>query len=215
MLEDKLLLPYKPISSNGKMLRIYPDLYSLNPKSDYKDEDFKHIQFSKDLLPPPANFYNRDHEVDVGDVFVAFAKTRKLERWTVGWDAEEKKRFGIYGVNYDCAIEVDPEITEQVIFNEVDRGTEDMDTLKEKCRKYIKLADANPHSPFLVVFTVQGRDGAPAKPRGERILKEVLAPLKRGNMFLATPHKAYLADPLGPVLIPPYDAGKLLSFSDL
>jgi hypothetical protein len=212
MVEDGLIKTHEPKSATGKMLRVFKNLYSIHRANE---DDFGNIQFSKDLLPPPSNFYNRDHEVDVGNVFVAVAKTRKLERWTVGWDKDEKKRFGIYGVNYDACLEWDPDITDQVIFIEVDRGTEDMDTLKEKVRKYTKLADANPHSPFVVIFTIQGRDGAPVKPRGEKILREVLAPAKRGNLFLASPHKAFLLDPLGPVLIPPYQQDTLLSFSDL
>jgi hypothetical protein len=210
MLEDGLVVAHKPITATGKTLRVFKDLWSLNPKNK---EDFGQIQFSKDLLPPPANFYNRDHEIDVGDVFVSLAKTRKLEHWDVGWDKAEKKSHGLFGANYDARAEI--EGFDQVLFFEVDRGSEDIETLQNKVTKYKKLADANPGSPFIVVFTVQGYQGASARPRGEKILKEVLAPAKRGNLFLATPHKAFLADPLGPVLVPPYNQTTLLSFSDL
>src|SRR5262249_48843664 len=103
----------------------------------------------------------------------------------------------------------------QVIFFEVDRGSEDMETLKDKIRKYTKLADANSSSPFIVIFTVQGYQGAPAKLRAERIMNEVLAPAKRGNMFLVTPHKLFRSDPLGQVLIAPYDQTVAFSFLDL
>lgn len=210
MLEDGLLLCHKPITPTGKTLRIMKDLWTLNPKNK---DDWKDIQFSKWLVPPPANFMTRDHEVDVGDVFVALAKTRKLDHWDVGWGLDEKESFARFGANYDGRAEI--EGFDQVVFIEVDRGSEELDTLHNKIAKYTKLADAHPGSPFIVIFTVQGYQGEPAKPRGEEILRKVLSPAKRGNLFLATPHKAFLQDPLGPVLVPPYDETLTLSLFDV
>lgn len=154
----------------------------------------------------PINWYSRKHEIDAADLFVALARTGKLQHWDVGW-ADTESHFAQHRVNYDRRAEI--EGVRHVVFFEVDRGTEDLDTIRRKVDKYIGLQTAYPDEHFMVLFTVQGYRWTDARSRCDDINK-VLHSVKRGNQFLTTPHIAFIADPLGEVVIPPHHPDRLL-----
>lgn len=161
-------------------------------------------------IKPPQNWYNREHELDCADVFVALAKTSKLLHWDSEWTDDEHKEFvRRFGVYYDRRFELDG--SDKVFFLEVDRGSEDVATLADKVRKYVKLAHAFPKQPIQVLFTVQRYMRQDLKNRTEKIIKHAIHPAKANEMFLVAPHDLFLKDPSAPVCITPSDWTKCVS----
>lgn len=142
--------------------------------------------------------HNWEHEIDRGDLYVAFKKTGKVQVWNSKWDTDEWKDFARkVGVKYDCRMEL--EGVNQTIFFEVDRGGMSPKTLKDKMQSYIELAEVV-SDPFIVILTLQSRYGN-LRARAESIL-DMLETLKRGRQFLITPHGKIVENPLGDVLVP-------------
>src|ERR1019366_5538265 len=99
----------------------------------------------------PTNFYNRQHEIDCGDLFVAYFNTGKLQYWDALWQEDEKGIKDNYRVWYDRRFQLD----DKLFFLEVDRGTEDLDAFETKIKKYLKLAQDHQGVNWYVLITVQ------------------------------------------------------------
>lgn len=152
----------------------------------------------------PKNWFNREHELDCADIFVALHKTGKLESWDPLWtDVEAEEIAKEYGLYYDRRIEL--EGFNGVIFLEVDRGTEDVKKLHEKARKYVRLARDYPKEKILVFFTIQGYFSKNLQKRTENIIRYAIHPQKMNALFLLAPHELFLENPLGEVCISPDD----------
>jgi Replication-relaxation len=146
----------------------------------------------------PPSKHNWDHEIDRGDLYVAFKKTGKVLIWNSKWDIDEWKDFALKaGVKYDCRAEL--EGVRQTIFFEVDRGGMTATTLKKKLDKYVRLSEMV-SDPFVVVLTLQARFGT-LKNRA-MLLLDMISKFNRGRQFLVTPHQLIVKDPLGDVLVP-------------
>jgi hypothetical protein len=158
----------------------------------------------------PFNWYSRQHEIDCAELFVSFIKTKCIDHWDVGWQNDEQV-FKKFKVNYDRRVEIAG--ISNVIFIEVDRGTEDMEKLRRKIEKYIRLSDST-NQGMNVVFTLQDYRWANMQSRADHLIR-VLQGFKRGNQFVATPYAALLADPLSDCLVSPVDPSVSLSFYDL
>lgn len=159
---------------------------------------------------PPRNWYNREHELDCADAFVALAKTGKVLHWDSKWTDEEYEDFAQKtGVNYDRRFEL--EGSDRIFFLEVDRGSEDLATLAEKVRRYVKLANRFPNQPITVLFTMQRYMRQDLKLRTENFIKHGIHPVKRNDLFFVVPHDLFLIDPLAPVCITPGDWTKCAS----
>lgn len=158
----------------------------------------------------PTNFWNRQHEVDCGDLFVSYfnsAGPKRLTHWDAYWDEEEKKGKRVF---YDRRMVLD----DKVLLVEVDRGTEELDRFEDKIRKYISYSASHPDDWFYVLITVQGY-----RSTAELRIQHILDILKRKNVhafqYLVAPHEAVLADPLGKVWAIWKDPTPHLSLSDL
>ena len=93
----------------------------------------------------PTNFWNRQHEVDCGDLFVSYfnsAGPKRLTHWDAYWDEEEKKGKRVF---YDRRMVLDG----KVLLVEVDQGTEELDRFEDKIRKYISYSANHPTSGFM------------------------------------------------------------------
>lgn len=155
----------------------------------------------------PRNWFNREHELDCADVFVALYKTGIVDNWDSHWTDDETKQIAEkYGVYYDRRIVL--EGFDKVIFLEVDRGTEEIDVIANKVKKYIKLHAAFPREKFVVLFTVQGYKGEEVKARVQKMIKGAIHGHQQNDLFLLTPHEPFLEDPLGAVCISPNDWDK-------
>jgi hypothetical protein len=154
---------------------------------------------------PPKQWYNREHEIDCAELFTALAKTKKLTNWDSKWTDEEYENFAQdTGLYYDRRFELSGSDT--VYFLEVDRGSEDMDTLKEKCRKYVRLAKHHPKEKILIVFTAQhyeSENPETLKKRVHRMITEAIQPHRSNELFVIVPHEVFKRDPLGQVCITP------------
>jgi len=157
----------------------------------------------------PINDWNRSHELDCADVFVALQRTGRLSHWQKYWSDEEYhlylKRFG---VEFDRRFELDG--SDQVFFLEVDRGTEDIATIRKKIQCYVRLSQAYPDERFTVLFTVQGYRYHYDDLSRQNELLPVLAEAKRSNQLLVAVQTDVVEDPLGPIWTTPLDpTGKI------
>lgn len=162
----------------------------------------------------PANYYNRQHDEAVGDLFVAFYNATHGELyWDVRWPDDDKQDYEInrYGVNYDARMHY----RDKVYFWEIERSTKDITgerSLETKIEKYIRFSNAFHQDKFTVLITIQGYRHIKALDR----LKETLAMLmekRRGHQFLVGLHERVMADPLGPVFVSPSDPAKAISLA--
>lgn len=151
-------------------------------------------------VKPPRNWYNREHELDCGDIFVTLAKTGRLAHWDSEWTDEEYESISKkFGVNYDRRFELKDSDT--IYFLEVDRGTENFDILADKCRKYVKLLKAASDQPMRVLFTMQGYEGQDVQKRCQKLMQHCIQPTHQSDLFLVAPHDLFLTDPFGPVCV--------------
>lgn len=189
MKKDGMIVQHKPDN------RIEPDLWSLKGARQ------------------PSNWYNRDHEIDCADLFISYKNTNQLAYWASRWEPEELHPFGeTFSVYFDRRMEL--EDVDQVFFFEVDRGTEDLDTVKRKVEKYVALSNHLVGQGMTILFTVQGYRWTTSQTRLSRILS-ILRDARRGNQFLIAPHEEVLANPLGKVWISPVDGETKICLNDL
>lgn len=133
----------------------------------------------------------RRHEHLAGDLYVAFMICGKEVRWSCPTDTEENVSLGLFP---DRQMKVD----EQIIFWEVDRGTEDYVSEKGitgKLEKYIKLSGLHPNRNFNVVFTTVDTEKQSAKARAKTFL-ELFERYDRGDQFLVALHRQVVTEPL-------------------
>lgn len=160
----------------------------------------------------PQNFYLRQHEMDVADLFVACYP--HVTHWDSEWGSTEREALRIphYRVNYDARMVLNG----KVYLWEVDRGTEDMRKLEDKVKKYIAFSDSlgAEAAPFQVIFTLQKYRRMSVKNRAHELL-ELVASKKRRNQFLVALHSEVLTDPLAPVYVSPLDPLNRRTLSDL
>jgi len=163
---------------------------------------------------PAPSKWNWQHEVDAGNLMIAFRNTDLLISWDAKWDADEYREFAKkHGVNYDRRMQL--EGVSQLVFIEVDRGNEDLGVLREKVQKYIRLAQSFPGDPFVVIFTLQARLSSNLAERANSVLERVLKPFGRGKQFVIAPHEMLLRDPMGKVLVSYSDPSSSFSVLDL
>jgi hypothetical protein len=115
-----------------------------------------------------------------------------------------------YKVKYDARMVLNG----RVYLLEVDRGSEDLEQLTHKIRKYVAFADSLPSESFQVVFTLQKYRRMHFGNRADAVI-DLLARQKRRNMFVVARHSDVLADPLGPVFVSPLDPTKKQHLSEL
>lgn len=145
--------------------------------------------------PPPHNWYSRQHEIDVGDLFVAYYP--HVTHWDTQWGKQEKETLDIprYRVHYDARMVLNG----KVYLWEVDRGSEQVDEqLEPKVDKYINLSNSLGHGAFQVLFTLQKYRRMNLGNR-TGLVAALLQEKKRANQFLFAVHAEVLASPLGAV----------------
>ncbi len=172
---------------------------------NHNNEPF--VWYLPDNSPPPNNWFSRQHEIDIGDLFVAYYE--HLTHWDTKWTDYEKQTFDIprYRVHYDARMVLGG----KVYLWEVDRGTEEIDVqLDPKVDKYIALSHTLPYGAFQVLFTLQKYRRMNFKERVGQFV-EMLQEKKRGNQFLFAQHSEVLADPLGQVFGSPLDPTKRIN----
>jgi hypothetical protein len=212
-----LLSPFSP----KKKTKTYPGSYVRTTKLLRRMADDKEIHSDRDhnnqpliwMLPGttfPQNFYTQRHEIDIADLFVAYYP--HVSHWDTEWGALEREQLRIphYRVNYDARMVLNG----KVYLLEVDRGSEDLEQLAAKVKKYIAFADSLPDESFQVVFTLQKYRRMHFGHRADAVL-DLFARQKRRNMFVAARHSDVLADPLGAVFVSPLDPSKKSLLSEL
>ncbi len=197
----------------GSIVRTYHLLNGM--LKDKEVEQFRnhnnepYIWFLPENPPPPHNWYSRQHEIDIGDLFVAFYP--HITHWDTKWTDHEKEKLNIprYRVHYDARMVLNG----KVYLWEVDRGTEEIDVqLEPKVDKYIDLAHSLPYGAFQVLFTLQKYRKMNLENRAGK-LAEMLAEKKRGNQFLFGVHSEVLTNPLGEVFASPLDPLKRINLA--
>jgi hypothetical protein len=150
--------------------------------------------------PSPSNW---QHEMTCAWLFVEYELTGGLTDWDDRWTADQFQglsgQFGKKVFNYDRRME--HKQIPNVVFWEVDKGTEIRDTLANKIQNYVRLQHVT-HDRFTVVFTVAGSKWANAKNR-IRFLLEEFAHARKANMFVVGLESEILAAPLGDVVYSP------------
>jgi hypothetical protein len=156
----------------------------------------------------PQNFYTQRHEIDVADLFVSYY--HHVTHWDTEWGEMERETLKIphYRVNYDARMVLNG----RVYLWEVDRGSEDLEALTNKVKKYVAFADSLAGEAFQVVFTLQKYRRMHFGNRADAVI-DLLASQKRRNMFMVAKHSDVLTDPLGAVFVSPVEptAKRLLS----
>jgi hypothetical protein len=152
------------------------------------------IMLPKDKL----SYQNWAHEIDRGDLYVAFHKTGRLTTWRTKWEHDEWIDFAKqHKVRPDNMMEL--EGLAFYFFIEVDRGSEFWsDELDTTIENYAGLADSMPQHPFYVLFTLQVRAGMDIRERAAAFRRK-FAQLGRKHNFMIAPHSFVVKDPLGEV----------------
>ncbi len=153
------------------------------------------------------------HEVACGDLYVAFQKTGLAASWSTRWKPHQRHQFAREcGINPDGMLELDG--CSQVIFFEVDMGTEDFRKLDAKIDRYVNLATMT--SPFAVVFCFKDNPQRAVtwKPRALAFNADVAAKRGRGRQFSAAPHYLLRDAPLAQCIFS-YKSPVMFSVLDL
>lgn len=158
----------------------------------------------------PQNFYTQRHEIDIADLFVTYYP--HVTHWDTEWGELERTKLNIphYRVNYDARMVLHG----RVYLWEVDRGSEDLEQLASKVKKYLAFADSLPGELFQVVFTLQKYRRMHFGHRADAVI-DLLARQKRRNMFVVAKHVDVLADPLGGVFVSPLEPMSKRHLSEL
>lgn len=196
-------------------------LHNNEPKIWYINNSPKNVEHLKklewvpqDFVPfpdPPHNWYIRQHELLVGDLFIAWKD--HITHWDTKWFPKEVKDLGIgqFRINYDARMVYNG----KVYLHEADSGSEDVDVqLEPKVEKYTALAEALPYGSFQVLFTLS-KYRRMSLPNRIGYLTALLQEHKRGNQFLVASHDAVIADPTGPVWISPLQPEVKRTLADL
>jgi hypothetical protein len=176
MVEDKLL-------KKTKLIQNAPVFYSL-PKIK------------------ALNLHNFRHEFLCGEIYVAYETSGLLQDWGKPEHYPDYNEYIKLGVKPD-RLSV---INRQIIFWEIDRGTEILQKIRDKVDKYLLLSRNHPGQKFSVIIT--------ASPgRAKSILFEVLGEIKKRDVwFFCASQDQVAADPLGNILASPIapDVGQSL-----
>lgn len=140
------------------------------------------------------NLHNYRHEWMAGELYVSYKTSGELRFWGYDYDKEME---GL-GLKPDRT----SNIGGQIIFWEVDRGTEPLEVIKDKVAKYIRLSGGKPR--FNVVFV--GSRG-----RMNSVLKEILYPVRSKVWFFVAEFDAVVQTPLGSVFVSPVNPAQFTS----
>jgi hypothetical protein len=135
-----------------------------------------------DVKAPSVHSYQHEHAC--AEIYVSYATTGKLQYWNYGFD-EEMKDLGLKPDRTSI-------INGQIVFWEVDRGTETLPVIQNKLERYIKLS--RNHQPFLVVFTASAR----------RATSMMTLFQKARCRFYTAEFEQVLSNPLGEILLCPW-----------
>src|SRR5262249_54482586 len=119
------------------------------------DKVLTNMQYLIMLPKDKLSYQNWQHEIDRGELYVAFHKTSQVTTWRTKWDKDEWMTFAKqHSVRPDNMLEL--ENCPYYFFIEVDRGSEFWsDELDKKIEDYAGLAASMPQNPFYVLFTLQ------------------------------------------------------------
>jgi hypothetical protein len=160
----------------------------------YNDDNKVHGLIMLPKEKPPART-NWDHEIDRGDLYVAYQNTGKLMSFDSKWPIEEFRGYAKdHRILFDSRMELNG--IEPFFFVEIERDTETWETLEQKVSKYAGLADSMPQHPFYVLFTVQLTYSLDIKKKVDKF-KDIIVRHGRQKNFLLGPHFMVVQDPLG------------------
>jgi hypothetical protein len=161
----------------------------------------KLIMLPKDSPPAATNWW---HEVERGELYVAFHKTEKIGGWWSKWPIREYRE---YAKNHklfpDVMFEIVGKQTRYAI--ELDRGTEDWGDLEDKVDKYAGLQMAMPQNPLCPIFALQPGYTMDLNARGKKMV-EVIRRFGRNQSFLVSRYDLVIQNPLGSVYDDCYSA---------
>lgn len=163
--------------------------------------------------------FSHAHERSCADIYVSYETTGRLQKWAVPEAFEDYGEYVKVGLRPD-RISI---VAGKIVFWEIDRGTEDYETVSDKIPLYIRLGERHRDHRFHVVFTTKDyyryKNGKrvlrqSSQTRAKRILLDLME-FKRGNQFIVGQHDTVITDPLGAVFASPLAPERLISIAEI